>query len=299
MKTSFRDYAQLHFIVFIWGFTAILGKLIHLPALEIVSYRTLFSFAALGILLLMRKRVLSIGRQELLKLLGNGVLIGLHWILFFASAKVSNVSVCLAGIATTSLWTSFIEPLMGKRKIKLFEVLLGILIIIGLYIIFRFEFNHLLGLLLALGSAFLAAVFSVINSKFAKNNNHYIITFYEMIGAFIISIVGLVIYATLIDTNYQIQWLASTSDYLYLLILALVCTIYPFAVSVELMKRLSVFTINLTVNLEPVYGILLAVFIFKEEEQMSAGFYLGTLIILASVIIHPIITRRIKQKRLV
>ncbi len=298
MKATLKDYALLHFIVFIWGFTAILGKLIHLPALEIVTYRTLFSFIGLWLLLVLKKRDFSIGRADQLKILGNGMLIGLHWILFFASAKVSNVSVCLAGLATTSLWTSFLEPLIGKRKIKLFEVLLGTLVIVGLYVIFRFEFNHLLGLLLALGSALLAAIFSIINSRFAVRNDHYMITYYEMIGAFLISIIGLVGYAFLSEEHYQIQWVGTSSDYMYLLILALVCTIYPFAVAVELMKRLTVFTINLTVNLEPVYGILLAVIIFKGEEKMSTGFYIGTLIILASVIIHPVITRQMNRKAL-
>lgn len=298
MKSTFKDYFLLHFIVFIWGFTAILGKLIALPALEIVAYRTLFSFIPLGFLLFFKGENFSIGKAGLIKITGNGMLIGLHWILFFASAKVSNVSVCLAGMATTTLWTSLLEPLLDKRKVRLFEVLLGVIVIVGLYVVFKFEFNHMLGLLLAVGSAFLAAVFSILNSKFIDHHNHYLITFYEMTGAFLIALAGLLTYSFIVTVDYQIHWAGNTSDYVYLAILALVCTVYPFAVSVELMKRLSVFTINLTVNLEPVYGILLAVFIFGEQEKMSTGFYIGTLIILAAVIIHPIVNRHLNRKKL-
>ena len=297
MKAHFRDYLQLHFIVFIWGFTAILGKLIEIPALELVMFRTLFAFIPLGILMAIRKRNFVIGGKEILKTLGTGVLIGLHWIFFFASVKVSTVSVCLAGMATATLWTSILEPVMGKRKIRLFEVLLGLIIILGLYVIFRFEFDHLLGLVFAVFSAFLAALFFVINSKFAVKHDHYMVTFYEMVGAFLGTTIFLPVYAFLLAEDYTMTLVPGNMDYLYLLILALVCTVYPLAISVELMKRLTVFSINLTINLEPVYGIILAVLIFKEKETMSGGFYLGTLIILSAVIIHPFIQRHIMQTR--
>lgn len=299
MKAHFRDYLLLHFIVFIWGFTAILGKLIQISALELVFYRTLFAFVSLGILMTLRKRNFIIGGVEIVKILANGVLIGLHWVFFFASVKVSTVSVCLAGMATATLWTSILEPVMGKRKIRIFEVLLGIIIIFGLYIIFRFEFDHLLGLIFSIFSAFLAALFFVINSKFAMKHDHYMVTFYEMVGAFLGTAFFLLVYGVwLAGDSYTINLAGSGMDYLYLLILALVCTVYPLAISVELMKRLTVFSINLTINLEPVYGIILALIIFKEKENMSTGFYLGTLIILMAVIIHPFIQRRLMQRRL-
>lgn len=298
MKAHFRDYLQLHFIVFIWSFTAVLGKLIQVPAMELVAFRTLFAFIPLGILMVIRRRNFIIGGKEILKILGTGVLIALHWIFFFASVKVSTVSVCLAGMATATLWTSILEPVMGKRKIRMFEVLLGIVIIFGLYVIFRFEFDHLVGIIFAVFSAFLAALFFVINSKFAVRHDPYMVTFYEMVGAFLGTTIFLPVYAYWLADDYTINLMASDTDYLYLLILALVCTVYPLAVSVELMKRLSVFSINLTINLEPVYGIMLAVIIFKEKEKMSAGFYLGTLIILLAVIIHPFIQRQRMQRRL-
>jgi drug/metabolite transporter (DMT)-like permease len=177
-----KDYLLLHFIVLIWGFTAILGLLISIPSVEIVFFRTLLAFIALGVLLFIRKRKFSLGWKEIVKVTTTGLLIAAHWILFFASARVSNASVCLAGMATCALWTSFLEPIMTGRRIKPFEVILGLSVIIGLYVIFHFEFNHALGLSMAILSAFLASVFTVINGKFSTRHNPYMITFYELLG---------------------------------------------------------------------------------------------------------------------
>ena len=161
---NFKDYLQLHFIVLIWGFTAILGLLIEIPSVELVFYRTLSASLILFGLLYFQKHSYQVTRKEIFIILGTGMLIAAHWILFFASAKVSTASVCLAGMTTATLWTSLVEPLFHRRKIKTFEIVLGLIIIFGLYIIFRFEFNHVLGLSMAVASAFLAALFSVINS---------------------------------------------------------------------------------------------------------------------------------------
>ncbi|MDN5200484.1 DMT family transporter [Fulvivirgaceae bacterium BMA10] len=297
MKSSFKDYLQLHFIVLIWGFTAILGKLVTVPAVELVFYRTLFASITLGFLLYYRKRNVALDLSELLRILGIGALIGLHWILFFAAARVSTVSVCLAGMATTTLWTSILEPIMTKKRIQLFEVLIGLVIILGLYVIFRFEFNHFLGLSMAVGAAFLAAMFSILNSQMTKRqSNPYIITFYEMIGAFLCTAIFLPLYLQFFSIDGQIHLEMNNMDVLYIVILATVCTVIPFSVSVELMKRISAYTVNLTINLEPIYGIILAVIIFKDKEKMSGGFYLGTLIILMSVLIYPLINRYYQRK---
>lgn len=285
-----KDYLKLHFIVWIWGFTAILGLLITIPAVEIVFYRTLLAFIALGFLLYLRQRNFFLGHKAILKILGTGVLIAAHWILFFAAARVSTASVCLAGMATCSLWTSFIEPAFNKRKINVVEVSLGIVVIFGLYIIFRFEFNHALGLAMAVASAFLSALFTVINGQFIKSYNPFMITFYEMIGACLGTALFFPVYMTYFSGG-ELQLVPTGLDWLYLAILAGVCTVYAYSISVELMKRLSAFVINLTVNLEPVYGIVLAVIIFGEKEKMAPGFYLGTLIILSAVISYPIINR--------
>lgn len=285
-----KDYLKLHFIVWIWGFTAILGLLITIPAVEIVFYRTLLAFIALGFMLYLRRKNFFLGHKAILKILGTGFLIAAHWILFFAAARVSTASVCLAGMATCSLWTSFIEPAFNKRKINIVEVALGIVVIFGLYIIFRFEFNHALGLAMAVASAFLSALFTVINGQFIKNHNPFMITFYEMIGACLGTALFFPIYMTYFSGG-ELNLVPTPMDWLYLAILAIVCTVYAYSISVELMKRLTAYVINLTVNLEPVYGIILAVIIFGEKEKMAPGFYLGTLIILGAVISYPLINR--------
>ncbi len=285
---STRDYVKLHFIVFLWGFTAILGLLISIPSVELVFWRTLFASAGLGILLLYRKRNFRLGRKEVIKITATGVLISLHWILFFASARVSTASICLAGMATCSLWTSFLEPLMNGRKIKLYEVGLGFAVILGLYIIFRFEFTYALGLSMALVSALLAALFTVINGQFTYRHNPYMITFYEMIGACLGTAAFFPLYTQFL-TEGELNLMPVGLDWFYILILALVCTVYAYSVSVELMKRVTAFVVNLTVNLEPVYGIVLALIIFGEKEQMLPGFYLGTGIILLSVLSYPVL----------
>ncbi|MFP4089884.1 MAG: DMT family transporter [Cyclobacteriaceae bacterium] len=295
MSAQPKHYLHLHFVVLIWGFTAILGLLISIPAVEIVLYRTLL--ASVGLLLLLRllhKPIMLPGRP-MAGILATGFLIGAHWILFFGAARVATASVCLAGMATSSLWTSFLEPFFYRKKIKLYEVILGLAAILGLYVIFRFEFDHALGLLMAIASAFLASLFTVINSKFTKQYHHYTITFYEMLGAFLFTLLFLPFYAKYLSDGF-ISWQPSTSDWLYLLLLAGVCTVYAYSASVELMKNVSAYAVNLTTNMEPVYGILLALLFFGESEQMTPGFYAGTAIILASVLAYPVIRRYQRKK---
>ncbi len=295
---SIKDYLHLHFLVLIWGFTAILGVLINIPAVEVVFYRTLIASIGLAILLYYQKLTFQLDKKGIVKLLGTGVLIAAHWILFFASARVSTISVCLAGMATTSFWTSFLEPLVLKKRIKWYEVFLGIIVIIGLYIIFHFEFNHALGLVLALISAFLAALFTVINARFTKVYHHHQITFYEMVGACASIVLFFPIYRMTFAEGGKITLSLSPMDFVYLLILAIVCTVYAYSASIDLMKKISAFSVNLTVNLEPVYGIILAVIIFGEREKMNPGFYIGATIILISVLAHPLLNRIYHRKYL-
>jgi drug/metabolite transporter (DMT)-like permease len=288
---TLRDYAELHFIVFIWGFTAILGVLISTSPTVLVMWRTLLAGFLLGLLLLFKKTDLTLPVADLVKLFGTGVIIAFHWIFFFQAARISNVSVCLAGLSTVSLWTSFMEPMINRRPFKKTEIILGFTVIIGIYAIFYFQGNYWLGLLVAIFSALLSALFSVINARLVKRIEAYKITFYEMWAAF---------FTTLVYFAFQVVWgqeqwanaSVSSMDLLWLSILAFLCTVYPFAASTELMKRLSAFTVNLTVNLEPVYGIVMAMVFFGENKALSLGFYAGTAIVLGSVIAHPFLTNR-------
>jgi drug/metabolite transporter (DMT)-like permease len=294
-ESSAKDYLMLHFTVLIWGFTAILGLLISIPSLEIVFFRTMIATGILALIFIYKKTSIRISKSDFIKIIGTGFIISLHWILFFWAARVSTASVCLAGMATTSLWTAFLEPLANKNKVKPFEIFLGLMVIGGLYVIFRFELDHWLGLLMAIVSALLSALFTVINGRLTKRHSPYILTFYEMFGAF--AFAGLLMpgYAYFFAPE-GLQLIPTAMDWLWLLLLGGICTVYAFSVSVELMRRVTAFAVNLTINLEPVYGIILAVLIFGEKEQMSGGFYLGTLIILISVLIYPVYNFYLRRK---
>lgn len=286
------DYLKLHFIIFLWGFTAILGLLVTIPAIEMVVYRTFTAALGMGVLMLFLKKDFSLPRGYLLKLMLTGAVVAAHWITFFVSARVANASVSLVGIATGSLWASVIDPFFTKRKIRGFEVLLGLLVIVGLYTIFSFDFKYPLGLALGVLSGFLSALFFALNQQIGKAVGAYAITFYEMAAALVAGLGYLFIHATFIDTGYQVNFNASVTDWVCILILGLVCSVYAFSVSVELMKRLSVFFMQLSLNLEPVYGIILAVIFFGKTEKMNIQFYIGTLIILLAVACYPVLKRR-------
>lgn len=296
MTASIKDYFHLHFLIILWGFTAILGLLIKIPPLELVLIRTSIATIGLFLLLLAIRSKILIERDSIIKLLLTGLVISLHWILFFASARVSNASVCLAGMATTSFWTSLVEPLVNRQRVRIMELFFGIMVIFGLYLIFHFELDHASGLILAILSAIMAAIFTVINSKFTHHHNHYVITYWEMMGAAIGTAIFMAAFAIFSQTDTPIMIIPDAFDWMYLAILALVCTVYPFSISVELMKRISAFATNLSLNMEPVYGIILAVIIFGDKEKMNPGFYLGTLVILLSVILYPIL-RRINRRK--
>lgn len=299
----FKDFLELHFVIFLWGFTAILGKLISIPAVELVALRTLITALALGLIIYKRGTPFWLGRKNVLKIFSVGFLIAAHWILFFAAARVASVSICLVGMATCSLWTAFLEPLFTKSKIKPHEILLALLIILGLYIIFQHEteFNSILGIGMAVGSALLASIFTIINSKLVKKVPSTTITCYEMSGACVGTVLFFPLYTEFFVESGTLNFTLNAMDWVYLLVLTLACTVYAYTAGVRLMQRISAYSMNLTVNLEPVYGIVLAWFIFDEGEKVSTGFYYGAAVILLSVFIYPVLDayteRRKKLKR--
>ncbi len=286
-----KSYLHLHLLVLIWGFTAIVGLLVSVTPVILVFYRTIISAIALAILLLFRKMLFTkLKREEVIKMLLIGILLGAHWISFFAAARISTASVCLAGMATTSLWTSLIEPLVYKRPIKPLEVFLGLMAFSGLYVVFSFELDHALGLGVAVFSAILAATFTVANSKLVKKHSAMVITFYEMIGASLVSLIFGAVYYFNSPAN-SISIVPLLSDWPWILFLALVCTVYASTMATQLMKYFTPYLVNLTINLEPVYGITLAFLIFGEKERMTDGFYYGTLIIILAVLLYPVLSR--------
>lgn len=276
---------QLHGIIFLWGFTGILGKIIDIPSSSIVWWRMSIAFIGLAVFMVVTKREFKTTRSGILKYLGTGLIIACHWILFFEALKVSNVSITLTTLASTTLFVALIEPIFFKRRIIGFEVLLGFCTLIGLAIIFRAETDHGLGIILALGSALLAAVFSTLNGVFVRNDKPTLITAYEMLGGAI----GITLYSLFQPESFSIP---NGIDWIWLLILGLICTSLAFVVSIEVMKTLSPFTVSISINMEPIYAIAFALIIFKEDEYMSPLFYVGAVIVMSMIFLNGYIKRR-------
>ncbi len=289
LSDKLKSYLHLHVIVFIWGFTAVLGALISLDAIPLVWYRMLLATIFIFLYVLWKKKNLKVKRDKLLLLIIAGVVIALHWLTFFGAIKVSNVSITLALLSTGAFFTSILEPIFYKRRLVGYEVIFGIVVMIGLYIIFRVETEYYLGILLGLISAFLSAVFTLMNGKLIKHAAPSVISFYELLtGVAAITLYLLYIsFATAGESGFNTSFFSlSQMDWFYILLLASVCTAYAFIAAVAVMKHLSPYTIMLTINLEPVYGILLAFLIFGSKEQMHPQFYYGAAIILATVILN-------------
>ena len=286
------SHLKLHLVVLIYGFTAILGKLITLPAAQLVWYRMLIALIAFYIFLKWRDTDLSVDRKQFLKLFGIGIIVALHWIAFFGAIKIANVSVALGCLATSTLFTSLLEPFFFRKRVNKLEVIIGLLIIAGLYMIFRFETRYLTGILVALAAAFLAGLFSVLNKKMVHQHKASVISFYEMMGG----LSCITVYLLFSSSGKAFLALPSMTDFIYLLFLGIICTAYAFAVQVKVMKHLSAYIVALTINLEPVYGIIMAWFLFGETEHMTGGFYVGTTIILLSVLGFPLYHYYLKRK---
>jgi drug/metabolite transporter (DMT)-like permease len=291
-KTLLKSHLKLHFIVLIYGFTAILGKLINMPATQLVWYRMLIAVISFYFFLRWKNTDLAVSRKQFFRLFGIGMIVALHWITFFGAIKIANVSVALGCLATTTLFTSLLEPFFFRKRINAAEVIVGLMIMLGLYLIFRFETRYTLGVIVALISAFLAGLFTVINKKMVANQKASVISFYEMAGGLTV----ISFYLLFSGWGNIPLALPSPADFIYLLVLGTICTAFAFAVQVDLMKHLSAYIVSLTINLEPVYGIVMAWFLFGETEHMSGGFYFGTIIILTSVLGFPLYHYYLKRK---
>ena len=288
------DYLKLHFVVFLWGFTAIIGKLVTIPSVEMVFYRTLLAAIGMCAVIIVMRGSFKVSSSDLIKLLLTGFIVAFHWITFFASGRISNPSTSLVGFATCSLWAALLEPLVKKSKIKVVEVGLGVVVIIGLYIIFSFNFQYPMGLFLGILSGLTCAIFAVINSQLVSRVSSLTITFYEMIGACLGVIIFLPFYKNQWALDGILRLEPTLTDWLWIGVLSLVCSVYAYAVAINLTRKLSVFFIQLTLNLEPVYGIILALFVFGEREVMSWNFYLGTVVILGAVLAYPLVKNKLK-----
>lgn len=286
-----KNYLHLHFLVFIAGFTAILGELITISAIPLVWFRMLIASILVFIYIKASKTDIRISPKSVIKLFFAGIIIALHWITFFGSIDTSNVSIALAMFSTGAFFASIIEPIVFKRKTIWYEIIFGILVIIGVFIITQSELKYLKGIILGISSAFLSSLFAVLNGKFLQRHTATVISFYE----FISGVAFITLFILLFYDGFSLEFFQlSISDYAYLFILASVCTAYAFIAVVHVMKVISPYTVVLSYNLEPVYGIILAIILFPEKEKMSSNFYFGAAIILITVMLNGLL----KNKRL-
>ena len=278
-----KAFIQLHIAVFLAGFTAILGKLITLNEGLLVWYRLLITAVTLGILLFFRKELERLSIRNMLRLLAVGAIVALHWVSFYGSIKYSNVSVSLTCLSAIGFFTAFFEPLIMRRRIDAVEIFLGVLAIIGIYLIFDFYPEYKLGILFGLISAMLASLFPIFNKNLLKEFSAKTVTLYEMSGGLVVLTFIIPFYLQYFPAEY---YLPTTSDWMWLLVLGWLCTVFTFILALQALKKLSPFTTSLAYNLEPVYGIILAFIIFKENKYLSSGFYYGLGLILLAVVLQ-------------
>lgn len=289
---QYQNHIALHVIVFVWGFTGILGKVIQIPYYSIVWYRMLIAAVSLFLYLLLAKKQWDFSTKKLASFFGVGFIVAAHWATFFAALQVSNVSIVLSTLASTTLFVAFLEPLIHRRRIILYELVLGVLVILGLFLIFQFESQFSLGIVLSLFAAFFAALFSTLNGVLVRHTPSTQISFWEMFGG----LVGMSIYILLFENFTPRDFSPSGLDIFYLLVLGVICTALAFVISVQVMKVLSPFTVSISVNMEPIYAIILALIFFGDDEKMTPGFYAGALIILGTVLANGAL-KQLKKRR--
>lgn len=288
-----KNLLLLHGTVFIWGFTGILGALISVSAVYLVWYRLLIAFVSLLLYFVFARINLKISWKSFLQFLFTGAIVGLHWLLFFQSIKISTVSVTLVCLSATTLFTAVFEPLVTNKKISKLEIVAGLIIITGIFLIFKFEIQYTKGIILGLISASAASIFTIINSQFAKQKPAPVIAFYELSGAFFW--VSVYLFFT---GGFKHSLALKNDDLAYLLLLGTVCTSAAYVAGVSVMQHLSAFRVALITNLEPVYGIILAFIFFGDLKKMTPGFWIGAVLILSTIFMFPVVQQKIARYKM-
>lgn len=287
-----KNLLILHFTVFIWGFTGILGQLISIAAVQLVWYRVLIAAVSLFLYFTINKIAFKVTTKTFLQLLFTGAIVGAHWIFFFSSIKFSTVPVALVCLSSITLFTAFLEPLINNKHISKLEIIAGLLIITGIGLIFKFETQYTKGIVFGIISAASASIFSIINGKQIKKNTAPVIALYELAGAFLwISIYLLA--AGGFDQNMYLK----TTDLGYLILLGTVCTSLAYVGGVSVMSELSAFRVALITNLEPVYGILMSFLFFNDIHKMTTGFWVGAAIILSTIFLFPVAQTQLHKRK--
>ena len=289
---NLKSYLNLHLIVFIWGFTAVLGELISIRDASVVWYRMgLATLFLLGYLALVKKSFL-LPVKAITQLVLVGLLIAIHWIFFFRAIDISNVSVTLAMFSTGAFFASILEPIFYKRKMLWYEILFGLIIVACLCMIMNVEVKYIEGMICALFSVFIGVMFTIFNGKLIQKHDSTVITLYEFFAGFIFVSIYLIYDGRFNAAFFEL----SQKDWAYLLLLSSVCTAYAFTASVNVMKKLSPYTVMLTTNLEPVYGIFLAFLIIGDSEKMSVPFYIVSIVIFMTVIANGVVKNYYRKK---
>jgi len=292
-NAKLKHYLHLHLLVFIAGFTAILGELITIGSLELVWYRMAIAGVLMFIYIKIIKLNIKISKKTFLQFSAAGIIIALHWITFFEAINQANVSIALAMFSSGAFFASFIEPIFFKRRILAYEILFGIIVILGVVLITSSEMGYINGIILGLLSALFSTLFAVINGRFIERYNATVISFYE----FISGVAFLTIFILATGNTFNAEFFAlSNSDWIYIFILASVCTAYAFIGAVEVMRYISPFTVILSYNLEPIYGIAIALVLFPETEKMSPQFYIGAILVLTTVLFDAIFKNYKRRK---
>lgn len=276
---------KMHLAVFLWGFTGILGRAIELDAFPLVWYRVLLSSVFFLILLLFRGEKLRVSGKELLKFGLIGAIIAVHWCCFYGAIKYANASIALVCLATAGIFTSILEPIFLKSKFNYREMVIGFIALLGMYFIYRFEIEYAIGIGMGILAAVLSSLFTVLNKKIVDGYSPRLVAFYEIFAGFLFLSILLPLYNQYFPA---VNFVPSSMDWLWLVVLSLFCTVWGQALALEALKKLSSFTTVLMVNLEPVYGIILAIIFYQENKDLGWGFVVGMLLIAGSVAVHSI-----------
>ncbi|WOC40564.1 DMT family transporter [Polaribacter sp. HL-MS24] len=295
LKSKLKNHLLLHLVVFIWGFTAILGALITLESVALVWFRMGLAVLFIALYFVWNHKSFKVDTKGLIKFFLTGILIALHWIFFFKAIKISNVSVALVTMGTGAFFTALIEPLFFKRKIRPLEIVLGLIVVFGLYIIFdNFEVaRYQTGIFYASIASFLGALFAVLNGLYVKEYEADVISFYQLTSGVLFVTVYLFFLGSFTIEFFQIPKL----DWMYLFVLSSVCTAYAFIVSVKVMRFISPYSVMLAINLEPIYAIILALLIFGDQEKMNSEFYYGAFIVFFVVLLNGILKNSASFKK--
>ena len=289
-----KAFIQLHIAVLLAGLTGILGKLISLNEGLLVWYRLLLTAPSLWLLALLRRQDIRIGRKDLWRIFGIGGIAALHWVAFYGSINYSIVSVSLLCFSAIGFFTALIEPLIMRHKVDVVELLLGLLVIAGICLIFQVNPHFKTGIVIGLVSALLGSLFPVLNKRILRRVSSENVTLYELSGGLLVLTLLMPVYLWLFPAP---SLLPSPSDWGWLLVLSWACTVLAFNLSMSALQKISAFTVNLSYNLEPVYGILLAFLLFREDKYLNGGFYIGFFLILLSIILQTLRLWRKQQPR--